>query len=52
MARSFAQLMMYIKENPSYESVLIPDEEFNNPEDDMEEEPKETQKSTGGKRLP
>jgi len=50
--KKFAQLMRFIKENPTYESVIIPDEEFNKPEDDNEEEPEAARKNTGGKRLP
>jgi len=50
--KKFAQLMRFIQDNPTYESVIIPDEEFNKPEDANEEEPEVSRKNTGGKRLP
>jgi len=50
--KKLAQLMRFIQDNPTYESAIIPDEEFNKPEDDNEEEPEAARKNTGGKRLP
>jgi len=41
-----------IDEHPEYEECGIPDEEFNKPEDDNEEESEAARKNTGGKRLP
>ena len=49
-AGNFEKLMNFIDKNPEYKDVLIPDEEFNKPEDDNEEEPEAAPKNTGGKR--